>query len=283
MIRFACPAFQKIYRAESNQAGRQMVCKQCNAAVVIPNQPGREIDYSDTLQQGEDSDAAQKDSPASNSAPTTSAKSPLPPPSDDGRDPPTRTPRPEPQDEDDEGLDDSPIRSRPSPRLGLLLLAALAIALVIVLIVAIKKQSGSGGAERVKEANTERVPDRWGQQLDDSNRRQAEDLSREIAFRVWSVLACYLFVFVVYVVVSILLAIWVIRDSRNRAEGFGFFWMLIIFPLNVIGLAIYLGSRPSGKLVGCENCDNPRLSYLVFCPHCRIDFQPRGGRFYERD
>ena len=45
MIRFACPKCRKVYAAEPGQAGRQAACKQCDAIVVIPERPIREVHY----------------------------------------------------------------------------------------------------------------------------------------------------------------------------------------------------------------------------------------------
>ncbi len=45
MIRFACPIFRKTYKAKLEQIGRQIVCKQCNAVVVVPEPAVREVHY----------------------------------------------------------------------------------------------------------------------------------------------------------------------------------------------------------------------------------------------
>lgn len=73
----------------------------------------------------------------------------------------------------------------------------------------------------------------------------------------------------VYIVASVLLAIWVIQDSRNRSVKNGLIWMLLIFPFNFLALLIYLASRPAGSLVRCEHCGNRRLAFVGICPHCR--------------
>lgn len=49
MIRFACPACGKIYKAEDGLAGRKTACKSCHAVVVIPEQPVREVLYGTAL------------------------------------------------------------------------------------------------------------------------------------------------------------------------------------------------------------------------------------------
>jgi len=37
---------------------------------------------------------------------------------------------------------------------------------------------------------------------------------------------------------------------------------------SVIGLIIYISSRPQGNVVQCSNCQNKRLQASVKCPHC---------------
>jgi hypothetical protein len=49
MIRFACPACQKVYKAEDELAGRKTVCKSCGAIVVVPEQQVREVLYGTAL------------------------------------------------------------------------------------------------------------------------------------------------------------------------------------------------------------------------------------------
>jgi hypothetical protein len=51
---------------------------------------------------------------------------------------------------------------------------------------------------------------------------------------------------------------------------------------HVIGLLIYILTRPKGNLVQCENCRNKKLEYARTCPHCgtadtRIGGLPAGG------
>lgn len=74
-----------------------------------------------------------------------------------------------------------------------------------------------------------------------------------------------------YLLVSVLVGIWVIKDCRNRSMGnlVGVIWMLMIFPFNLIALIIYLGSRPSGNLIACRRCQNLKLAHVLKCPHCQ--------------
>ena len=66
----------------------------------------------------------------------------------------------------------------------------------------------------------------------------------------------------------ILMMAWVARDCRNRGIDGGAVWVLIVFVLGAIGLAIYMAARPHGFLVECPHCFNRRLGYAAVCPHC---------------
>lgn len=69
-------------------------------------------------------------------------------------------------------------------------------------------------------------------------------------------------------VLSIALLIWVARDAKARGMDSAVLWMLVVFFLNVLGLVLYLFSRPSGNLVRCPHCGNQRLQASAKCPHC---------------
>ena len=67
---------------------------------------------------------------------------------------------------------------------------------------------------------------------------------------------------------QIALLIWVARDAKARGMDNSVMWMLVVFFLSIIGLIIYLTSRPSGNLIECHNCSNKRLERSATCPHC---------------
>lgn len=75
---------------------------------------------------------------------------------------------------------------------------------------------------------------------------------------------------IVFLAISIALLVWVARDAKARGMDSAVLWMALVFFLNVIGLVIYLFSRPQGNLVSCPNCGNKRLEASVKCPHCGI-------------
>lgn len=49
MIRFACPTCEKVYKARDELAGRELVCKKCGAAFLVPERPVREVHYGTML------------------------------------------------------------------------------------------------------------------------------------------------------------------------------------------------------------------------------------------
>ena len=69
-------------------------------------------------------------------------------------------------------------------------------------------------------------------------------------------------------VLSVVLLIWVARDAKARGMDNAVVWMLVVFFLNVLGLVIYLFSRPKGELMPCSNCGNKRMQSSLKCPHC---------------
>lgn len=130
-----------------------------------------------------------------------------------------------------------------------------------------------GKAVAVEKSGAERKPPvsdtgESGRERD----RDRERVSDAVELGVW----LYVGAVVLYVVLVILLAVWVIRDSRNRSIENGVIWMLLIFPFNVLALFIYLASRPHGTLTHCEHCGNRRLRYVGVCPHCRKPVRSRG-------
>jgi uncharacterized membrane protein YhaH (DUF805 family) len=69
-------------------------------------------------------------------------------------------------------------------------------------------------------------------------------------------------------VLNIALLIWVARDAKSRGMDNAVMWMILVMFTSVLGLVIYLFSRPQGDLVQCPNCKNNRLQASATCPHC---------------
>ena len=80
----------------------------------------------------------------------------------------------------------------------------------------------------------------------------------------------FIFIPIALFALSIAMLVWVARDAKARGMDSAVLWMLLVFFLNVIGLVIYLLSRPQGMTVPCPNCGNMRLQASVKCPHCGI-------------
>jgi hypothetical protein len=70
------------------------------------------------------------------------------------------------------------------------------------------------------------------------------------------------------IVTDVLILVWVVKDARARGAD-GAAWLIVILLAHVVGLVVYLASRPAGPLVRCPNCGNKRLDYLRSCPTCQ--------------
>lgn len=84
-------------------------------------------------------------------------------------------------------------------------------------------------------------------------------------------LACggtFLFLLVAAIVVNVAILVWVARDAKSRGMDSAVIWMLLVFFTGIIGLVIYLFSRPQGQLRRCDHCGNTRLQASAKCPHC---------------
>lgn len=77
-----------------------------------------------------------------------------------------------------------------------------------------------------------------------------------------------LFIPIVIFVLNIALLIWVARDAKARGMDSAVLWMILVMVTSVIGLIIYLFSRPQGNLIRCTSCSNNRLQASAKCPHC---------------
>jgi di/tricarboxylate transporter len=67
----------------------------------------------------------------------------------------------------------------------------------------------------------------------------------------------------------IFVAIWASKDAKSRGMDNSGMWVVLILFTGMIGLIIYLVSRPQGDLKTCRECGNKRLREAGRCPHCR--------------
>lgn len=73
---------------------------------------------------------------------------------------------------------------------------------------------------------------------------------------------------VAILVLNIALLVWVARDAKSRGMDSAVLWMVLVMFTSVIGLVIYIFSRPQGNLLQCGSCGNKRLQASAKCPHC---------------
>ena len=78
----------------------------------------------------------------------------------------------------------------------------------------------------------------------------------------------FFFLIAAVVVINFLLLVWVARDAKARGMDGAVIWMLLVFFTGIVGLVIYLLSRPNGQLIRCGRCGNDRLMAARTCPHC---------------
>lgn len=69
-------------------------------------------------------------------------------------------------------------------------------------------------------------------------------------------------------VLNIAMLVWVARDAKSRGMDNSVMWMVLVFFTSLLGLVIYIFSRPQGNLVTCPTCKNKRLEVSAKCPHC---------------
>jgi uncharacterized membrane protein YhaH (DUF805 family) len=82
---------------------------------------------------------------------------------------------------------------------------------------------------------------------------------------------CGIFMIIIPVAIialNIALLVWVARDAKSRGMDSAVLWMVLVMFTSLIGLLIYIFSRPQGNLVQCASCHNQRLQASAKCPHC---------------
>jgi len=75
-------------------------------------------------------------------------------------------------------------------------------------------------------------------------------------------------VVIAVIALNIALLVWVARDAKSRGMDSAVLWMVLVMFTGLIGLVIYLLSRPQGALIQCTHCHNKRLQASAKCPHC---------------
>ncbi|MCL4217381.1 MAG: hypothetical protein KJ052_10315 [Candidatus Hydrogenedentes bacterium] len=77
-----------------------------------------------------------------------------------------------------------------------------------------------------------------------------------------------LVVCIVVFALHVALLVWVARDAKSRGMDSAVLWMILVICTGLIGLLIYIFSRPQGELVQCASCNNSKLRAMAKCPHC---------------
>jgi hypothetical protein len=77
-----------------------------------------------------------------------------------------------------------------------------------------------------------------------------------------------LVVFIGVIALNIAMLVWVARDAKSRGMDGAAMWMILVMVTGVVGLIIYILSRPKGELAECGTCHNKRLQASAKCPHC---------------
>ncbi len=85
----------------------------------------------------------------------------------------------------------------------------------------------------------------------------------------------FIFILVLFIVWISIVA-WVAGDAKKRGTG-GTMWGILTFFLGLLGLLVYLISRPKGNLVSCGFCGKEKLETLNQCPHCKNATTPAPG------
>jgi uncharacterized membrane protein YhaH (DUF805 family) len=73
---------------------------------------------------------------------------------------------------------------------------------------------------------------------------------------------------IAFIALNIALLVWVARDAKARGMDSAVIWMILVMFTSVIGLLIYILSRPQGNLIRCGRCGNNRLQASAQCPQC---------------
>lgn len=99
--------------------------------------------------------------------------------------------------------------------------------------------------------------------------KAAEEAVKGCAACGTSVMATVIIVGLGILILHFILMIWVARDAKARGMDSSVLWMLLVMGLGLIGLVIYILSRPQGALAVCPTCGGKRLAVSAICPHCR--------------
>jgi len=76
------------------------------------------------------------------------------------------------------------------------------------------------------------------------------------------------FIIIAIIALHIAMLVWVARDAKNRGMDAPVVWMILVLVTGLIGLIIYILTRPQGNVIPCPHCQNKRMQVSATCPHC---------------
>lgn len=81
---------------------------------------------------------------------------------------------------------------------------------------------------------------------------------------------CWLLFLLTYIGIYLFLAIWTMRDAKNRQSPNAQLVTVLAWipPTSFIAFIVHLATRPKGNLVPCPTCQKKRLEGSATCPHC---------------
>jgi hypothetical protein len=102
-----------------------------------------------------------------------------------------------------------------------------------------------------------------------AQRRPSQDAEAGAACAVCGAgLGAMILVPILLIALNIALLVWVARDAKARGMDNAVLWMVLVLFTSVLGLIIYIFSRPQGELAQCPHCGNKRLASSAKCPTC---------------
>ena len=76
------------------------------------------------------------------------------------------------------------------------------------------------------------------------------------------------FIVLAVIALNVALLVWVAKDAKNRGMDNAVLWMILVMLTGLIGLIIYILTRPQCNLIPCPHCGNKRMQVSAKCPHC---------------
>ena len=74
-----------------------------------------------------------------------------------------------------------------------------------------------------------------------------------------------LFVLAISIVIIVVIYKWIKKDAISRGDNPSKAWFAL---LGLLGLLIYVLTRPQGNTMPCTSCGQNRMQGLPRCPHC---------------